>query len=61
MIKFLSMIFGDCVAERKLPQTWKSSRAVLLYKKGLEVEMKNWRPISITCWVYRLFTAVITK
>jgi hypothetical protein len=30
MVKFLSMIFGDCVAERKVPQTWKSSRTVLL-------------------------------
>jgi hypothetical protein len=61
MIKFLSLIFGDCVAERKVPQTWKSSRTVLLYKKGSEMEMKNGRPISITCCVYRLFTAMITK
>jgi hypothetical protein len=61
MIKFLSLIFGDCVAERKVPQTWKSSRTVLLYKKGAEMEMKNWRPISITCCVYRLFTAMMTK
>jgi hypothetical protein len=45
MIKFLSLIFGDCVAERKIPQTWKSSRTVLLNKKGAEMEMKNWRPI----------------
>jgi hypothetical protein len=61
MIKFLSLIFGDCVAERKVPQTWKSSTTVLLYKKGAEMEMKNWRPISITCGVYRLFTAMMTK
>jgi hypothetical protein len=61
MIKFLSMIFGDCIAERKVPQTWKRSRTVLLYKKGLEIEMKNWRPISITCCVYRHFTAMMAK
>jgi hypothetical protein len=61
IIKSLSLIFGDCVAETKVPQTWKSSRTVLLYKKGSEMEMKNWRPISITCCVYRLFTAMMTK
>jgi hypothetical protein len=61
MIKFLSLIFGDWVAERKVRQTWKSSRTVLLYKNGADMEMKNWRPISITCCVYRLFTAMMTK
>jgi hypothetical protein len=61
MIKLISMIFKDCVSERRVPQIWKSSRTVLLYKNGKEYEKKNWRPISITCCVDRLLTAMITK
>jgi hypothetical protein len=60
MIKLLSRTFKDCVAARQVPLIWKCSRTVLLYKKGKECEMKNWRPISITSCVYRLFTAMIT-
>jgi hypothetical protein len=32
-----------------------------LYKKGWESEMKNSRPIIVTCCIYRLFTAMITQ
>jgi hypothetical protein len=61
MIKLISMIFADCVSGRRVTAIWKSSRTVLLYKKGVEFEMKNWRLISITCFVYCLFPAGITK
>jgi hypothetical protein len=41
MIKFISMIFSDCVAEHRVPQVWKCSCTVLLYKTGNEFEMQN--------------------
>jgi hypothetical protein len=58
MIKLLSKMFKGCVADRRVPLIWKCSRTLLLCKKGNEYEMKNWRPISITSCVYRLFTAM---
>jgi hypothetical protein len=60
IIKLLSKMFKDCVIARQVPLIWKCSRTVLLYKNGKEYEMKNWRPISITSCVCRLFTAMIT-
>jgi hypothetical protein len=56
MIKFISMIFADCISERRLPAVWKRSRTVLLYKKGIEFEMKNWRPISIICVAFTVYS-----
>jgi hypothetical protein len=61
MIKLIATMFKDCVEARQIPGTWKRSRTALLYKKGLESEMKNWRPITVTCCIYRLFTAMITQ
>jgi hypothetical protein len=61
MIKLIAAMFKDCVEARQIPGTWKRSRTALLYKKGLESEMKNWRPITVTCSIYRPFTAMITQ
>jgi hypothetical protein len=61
MIKFLAAIFKDCVDFRRVPAMWKCSRTASLYKKGKEEELKNWRPITVTSCVYRLFTAMITQ
>jgi hypothetical protein len=61
MFELLSLVFRDCLAARQVPLIWKYSRTVLLYKKGKEYEMKNWRPMSIAGCVYRLFAAMITQ
>jgi hypothetical protein len=61
MIKLLSLMFKDCVAVRQVPLIRKSSRTLLLYKKGKEYGTKNWRPISIASCAYRLLTAMITQ
>jgi hypothetical protein len=42
MIKLIAAIFKDCVEARQMPGTWKRSRTALLYKKGLESEMRTW-------------------
>jgi hypothetical protein len=61
MIKFLAAIFKDCIDYCRVPAMWKCSRTALLYKKGKEEELKNWRPITVTSCVYRLFIAMITQ
>jgi hypothetical protein len=61
MINFLAALFKDCVEFGRTPATWKCSRTALLYEKWKEEELKNWRPITVTSYVYRLFTAMITQ
>jgi hypothetical protein len=57
----LSELGLDRVGHRKVPSIWKCSRTALLYKKGVESEMKHWRPISVAGCVYQLFTAMISQ
>jgi hypothetical protein len=60
MIKLIAAIFKNCVEARQIPAMWKSSRTALLCKKGTESELKNWRPITVTCCIYPSFTAMVT-
>ena len=55
MIKFcgnsiykpLSIIFNDCLKERKFPSDWKKAHVVPVHKKGDKQCLKNYRPISL--------------
>jgi hypothetical protein len=56
-----SQIFRACVKHGRVPRTWKRSRTVFIYKKGLETLPEKWRPITITSCVYRIFTSMISE
>jgi hypothetical protein len=58
MIKFIREVFKRCVREGDVPDTWKQSKTVFLYKKGDSSAPNNWRPITITSCLYRLFMAM---
>jgi hypothetical protein len=61
MLEFLSHVFEACVTYDKVPRTWKRSRTVFLYKKGDVNLPENWRPITITSCIYRIFTSMISE
>jgi hypothetical protein len=58
MIKFIRELFKRCVKEGDVPDTWKQSKTVFLYKKGDSSAPNNWRPITITSCFYRLFMSM---
>ena len=43
------------------PKAWKESRTILLYKKGNEYELSNWRPIALANTVYKLWTGMVAE
>ena len=45
--KSLSIIFDDCIKERKFPSDWKKVRVVSVHKKGDKQCLKHYRPISL--------------
>jgi hypothetical protein len=58
MIEFIRAVFKQCVKARDVPETWKTSKAVFPYRKGDTGIPSNWRPITITSRLYRLFMAM---
>ncbi len=39
---------------------WKTSRTILLYKKGNATLLQNWRPIALANTLYKTWTSMVT-
>jgi hypothetical protein len=44
-----------------IPDTWKTSTTVLIYKKSDPNDISNWRPIAIMRTIYKLFAGVLAR
>ncbi|EPB68102.1 hypothetical protein ANCCEY_12811 [Ancylostoma ceylanicum] len=59
LVNTLAILFARYLSECKVPSQCKTSRTVLLYKKGDPQDIGNYRPICLLSIVYKLFTRVI--
>ncbi|KAL6739282.1 hypothetical protein Aduo_012753 [Ancylostoma duodenale] len=59
LITTLARLFTRYLSECKVPNQWKTSRTVLLYKKGDPQDIGNYRPICLLSVIYKLFTRMI--
>ncbi|VDP30211.1 unnamed protein product [Heligmosomoides polygyrus] len=59
LINTLARLFTRYLSECKVPSQWKTSKTVLLYKKGDVHVIGNYRPIGLLSVIYKLFTRVI--
>jgi hypothetical protein len=57
-IDFIRKEFKECIKAQNVPETWKRSRTMFIYKKGDQSEPWNWRPITIASCFYHLFMAM---
>ena len=49
------------ISFKRVPKAWKDSNMSLIYKKGDLNSPANWRPISISNAIYRIFSCVFAK
>ncbi|XP_072140745.1 uncharacterized protein [Dermacentor andersoni] len=45
--RFLSAFFNVCLRHHHAPDSWRTSRTILLFKKGDVTDPRNWRPIAL--------------
>jgi hypothetical protein len=55
----LCNIYNRCLVENDVPAKWKSSRTVLIHKKGDASDISNFRPIALMSCIYKLFMSVM--
>ena len=58
--QLLASLYTEGLKETKIPKSWKSSKMVLIHKKGDNKDLKNYRPISLLSNVYKVFTKILT-
>lgn len=52
-------IFYEIIESENILQDWKRSTIILIHKKGDKGEIGNYRPISVTSNVYKVFSKII--
>lgn len=54
MSRFLQLILRTMMKENVVPSQWKTTRTILIFKKGDPSSPTNWRPLSISSSFYRI-------
>jgi hypothetical protein len=60
-VKFMKLIIEATIRCKKVFKSWKEARTILIFKKGREDDINNWRPISITNCIYRIYTCLMAR
>jgi hypothetical protein len=60
-IRFMKNLIKGCITYGRIFDSWKKAKTILLFKKGDRTDPQNWRPISITNCLYRIFTCLMAR
>ena len=52
--------FHDVIVQWKIPRQWTESTIILFHKKAFEPDLNNYRSISISSNVHKLFPRILT-
>ena len=60
-VNSITTLFRKCYETSAIPLQWKTANVVALHKKGSKTLASNYRPISLTCIICKVYEQVIRK
>ena len=60
-VKAISELFNKCIAQECIPTDWKSAVVIPLHKKGSVHSANNYRPVSLTCIVCKMYEKLLRQ
>lgn len=61
LIKYIKDLFTAILEQEKIPEQWKINKVILLHKKGQRDKISNYRPITLSPTLYKLFTKALQR
>ena len=58
-VENLTKFFNCCYNNSQLPAIWKTANVTALHKKGDKSSAQNYRPISLTCILSKMFERIV--
>ena len=55
----LQQLFNTCLTDGTIPQIWKKAKVTPIHKKGSKTEAKNYRPISLTSILCKVYEKIV--
>jgi hypothetical protein len=60
-IKAIVELFKSCVVLHKIPTVWKYAILIALHKKGPVLDSENYRPVSLTCILSKVYEKLLRR
>ena len=60
-VSMLGDLFRKCASSGKIPLAWKNANVVALHKKGSKSIALNYRPVSLTCILCKVYEQLIRQ
>ena len=57
----LTMLLKRCVMEECIPEIWKTAVVIPIHKKGSVHQPENYRPVSLTCILCKLYETILRE
>ena len=54
-------LFMKCATDRRIPDDWKMANVVALHKKGARDKAENFRPVSLTCVLGKVYQKLVRR
>ncbi len=61
LIKMLTHLFNGMQRTSYIPKQWKYSNIIVIFKKGGRHKIENYRPISLSPTIAKIFSKLIEK